>query len=116
MLARLVCTLILFSAAAWSASRLSYSTYLRDGFTPSAIATDPAGNVYLAGSTIVDPITSQTAAIFVKLDPTGSRYLLVRTFGGSGFDIAMAVAVDSAGDAYVTGNTSSPDFPVTPGS
>jgi uncharacterized protein (TIGR03437 family) len=112
----LVYALLLFAPAAWAASGLTYSTYLRDGFTPSAIATDSAGNVYLAGSTIVDAATSQTAAMVVKLDPTGGQYLYVRTFGGSGFDTALGIAVDSAGDAYVAGNTSSPDFPITPGS
>jgi hypothetical protein len=99
----------------WASSGLTYSTYLREGFTPSAIATDVTGNVYIAGSTIVDPITSQTAVMVVKLDQTGVQYLYTRSIGGSGFDTATAIAVDSAGNAYVTGNTSSPDFPVTPG-
>jgi hypothetical protein len=52
----------------------------------------------------------------VKLNPTGTGYLYVRTVGGSGFDAATGIAVDSAGNAYVTGTTSSPDFPITPGS
>jgi hypothetical protein len=106
--------LLLFASSA-SASGLAYSTYLRDGFTPSAIVTDPAGNVYIAGSTIVDPATSQTAAMVVKLDPTGAQYLYVRTFGGSASDTALGFAVDSSGNAYVTGTASSPDFPITPG-
>jgi uncharacterized protein (TIGR03437 family) len=115
MLTHLICGLLLCTSAAWSASGLAYSTYLRGGFTPAAIATDPAGNVYLTGAAVLDATTSQTAVTVVKLDPSGGQYLYVRTFGGSGFDTAMAIAVDSAGDAYVTGNTSSPDFPVTPG-
>jgi uncharacterized protein (TIGR03437 family) len=116
MLAHIVCALLLFSSAAWPASSLTYSTYLRDGFTPAAITTDSAGNVYLAGSTTIDRTSSQTAAIVVKLNPTGTGYLYVRTVGGSGFDAATGIAVDSAGNAYVTGTTSSPDFPITPGS
>jgi hypothetical protein len=94
---------------------VTYSTYLRDGFTPSAIATDSSGNVYLAGSAIVDAATSQTAAMVVKLNPTGAQYLYVRTVGGSASDAASGIAVDSMGNAYVTGTTSSADFPFTPG-
>ena len=115
MLARLVCALMLFSTAVWSSSGLTYSTYLREGFTPSAIATDAAGDVYIAGSTIVDPTSLQAAAMVVKLDQTGGRYLYMRSFGGSGFDTATGIVVDSAGNTYLTGNTPSPDFPVTPG-
>jgi Beta-propeller repeat len=105
----LVCAVVLFTPAAWAASGLTSSTYLRAGFTPAAIATDAAGNVYLAGSTMVN------SATVVKLDPTGAHYMYARTFGGSGSDTALAIAVDSSGDAFVTGTTSSPDFPITPG-
>lgn len=94
---------------------LAYSTYLRDGFTPNAIATDSAGNVYLAGSSIVDPSTGQTTALIVKLNPQATQYVYVRYFGGSVYDAASAIAVDSAGNAYITGTTGSPDFPVTTG-
>jgi len=111
----LVCALLLFTPAAWPRSGVTYSTYLRDGFTPSAIATDSSGNVYLAGSAIVDAATSQTAAMVVKLNPTGAQYLYVRTVGGSASDAASGIAVDSMGNAYVTGTTSSADFPFTPG-
>lgn len=116
MFARLVfCGVFVLNSAAWCASGLTYSTYLRDGFTPSAVVTDAAGSVYLAGSTIIDEANSQTAAMVIKLDPAGAHYLFLRTFGGSASDAATGIAVDKAGNAYVTGTTSSPDFPVTPG-
>jgi uncharacterized protein (TIGR03437 family) len=115
MFTHLLCASLLFSSAAWSASSLTYSTYLRDGFTPSAIATDSAGNVYLAGSATIDRTSSQTAAIVMKLNPAGTQYLYVRTVGGSASEAATAIALDRAGNAYVAGTTSSPDFPVTPG-
>ncbi|MGB6941189.1 MAG: SBBP repeat-containing protein [Bryobacteraceae bacterium] len=115
MLTRLACAVLVLSSAAWSASGLTYSTYLRDGFAPSAIVTDAAGNVYLAGSTTIDRTSSQTSAIVVKLNPTGAQYLYVRTIGGFGSDAATGIAVDGTGNAYLAGTTSSPDFPVTPG-
>ncbi len=107
------CFLIL--APAFAAPQLTYSTYLRDGFTPNAIATDAAGNIYLAGSAVVDPGTSQTTALVVKLDPQATQYLYVRYIGGSVYDSATAIAVDSAGNGYVAGTTASPDFPVSDG-
>jgi uncharacterized protein (TIGR03437 family) len=118
MLTHLAGALLLFSTAAWSASGLTYSTYLRAGLTPAAIATDTSGNVYLAGSTLANPnypATWPSAAIVVKLDPAGASYRYTRTIGGSAHDTAAGIAVDAAGNAYVIGTTSSPDFPVTPG-
>jgi uncharacterized protein (TIGR03437 family) len=94
---------------------LTYSTYLRDSFTPNAIATDSTGNIYLAGNAIVDPATSQSTVLVVKLNPQASQYLYVRYLGGSVKDSANAIAVDAAGNAYVAGSTASPDFPVTSG-
>jgi uncharacterized protein (TIGR03437 family) len=104
-----------FAAVAPTFPALTYSTYLRDSFTPNAIATDSAGNIYLAGNAVVDPSTSQGTVLVVKLNPQASQYLYVRYFGGSVSDSAYAIAVDSAGDAYVAGVTTSPDFPVTSG-
>ena len=104
-----------FSQSTTFTPGLTYSTYLRNGFTPAAVATDPAGNVYLAGSVVTDPASSQTAVMVVKLNPKGSKYIYVRTLGGSSFDSAAAIAVDSDGNAYVTGSAFSVDFPVTAG-
>lgn len=101
------------SASAFPA--LIYSTYLRDTFTPNSIATDASGNIYLAGSTIVDSASSQATALVVKLNPKATQYLYVRYLGGSLYDSAGAIAVDSAGNAYIAGSTGSPDFPVTAG-
>src|SRR5271169_997304 len=99
-------SLLLCSSLAWGflgiplvpTPALTYSTYLRGGFTPKAIATDSSGNVYLAGSGIVDATTTQIAAMVLKLDPKGSRYLYTRWFAGSLTDAASAIAVDSAGN------------------
>lgn len=105
----------LFSGILSAFPALAYSTYLRDAFTPQAVAVDAAGDIYLAGNAVVDPVTQQTTALVVKLNPKGTQYLYVRYIGGSVKDSASAIAVDSAGNAYVVGSTASPDFPVTSG-
>jgi uncharacterized protein (TIGR03437 family) len=104
-----------FAAPAPSFPVLTYSTYLRDSFTPKAIATDSSGNIYMAGNAIVDPSTLQSTVLVVKLNPQASQYLYVRYLGGSVSDSASAIAVDAAGNAYVAGSTTSPDFPITTG-
>src|SRR3984957_1771065 len=109
------CAGLAFAATAPTFPALTYSTYLRGSFTPNAIATDSSGNIYLAGNAIVNASTSQTTVLVVKLNPQASQYLYVRYLGGSVNDNANAIAVDSAGDAYVAGVTTSPDFPVTSG-
>jgi len=51
----------------------------------------------------------------LKLDPAG--VLVYSTYiGGSNRDRANAIAVDSSGNAYITGGTSSTNYPTTPGS
>jgi hypothetical protein len=79
--------LVLFSGLASAAptptlAALTYSTYLRDGFTPNAIATDPSGNIYVAGSILVDPAAFQITVLVIKLNPQATQYLYVRYLGG----------------------------------
>lgn len=117
---RILLCLIILSApgpafAASTTPALIYSTYLRDSFTPNAIATDSAGNIYLAGSAIVDTADRQRTVLVVKLDPQATNYLYMRYLGGSVYESANAIAVDGAGNAYIAGVTASPDFPQTAG-
>jgi hypothetical protein len=112
-----------------SGSVLIYSTYLGGsgddrGF---GLAVDSAGNAYVTGySTSTDFPTSVVAsqktlagpadAFVTKLNLAGSAPLVYSTYlGGDGDDRGYAVAVDSAGNAYVTGSSTSTDFPTTPG-
>ena len=121
-----------FRVAAWDASRplvidpvLGYSTFLGGTSTDQGfgVVLDQAGNAYITGSTIssdfpvtpgaVGPVRTGVTDVFVsKLDPTGTTLLYSTFLGGSGDDVGNAIAVDSAGNAYVAGNTTSNNFPV----
>jgi len=105
-----------------------FSTYLGGTSYEEELATttDSAGDVYVVGDTYSAdfPATSgafQTTyaggvdAFVAKLDPTGTRLLYATYLGGRDYEEAYAIAVDASGAAYVTGWTSSDDFPTTPG-
>jgi ASPM-SPD-2-Hydin domain-containing protein/beta-propeller repeat-containing protein/HYDIN/CFA65/VesB family protein len=112
---------------------LIFSTYLGGsgqsgkGDSGTGVAVDASGNVYISGTTASTdfPITASNAyqvvnngtplnGFFTKLDPTGGTLLYSTFLGGSGDDSANAIAVDSNGNAYVTGQSTSTNFPVTP--
>lgn len=103
---------------------LVYSTYLggsSDDFS-NGIAVDSSGDAYVVGLTDSPdfPLASigsynptQFRMFLTKFDPTGSTLLFADYFGGtSGADEAYGIALDSSGNAYVTGVASSSDFPV----
>jgi len=101
-----------------------YATYL--GGTAQdvgyGIAVDSAGDVYITGNTVSTnfPITAGdfqstlngvSNAFVAKINPEGTALVYSTYLGGSGSDAGKAIAVDSAGNAYVTGSTTSTDFP-----
>ena len=92
-------------------ANLAISTYLKDGFNPAAIASDSAGNVYLAGSAVIDPASQTTSAVVAKLDPKASQYLYLTYFDSAATDQLSSIAVDGAGNAYIAGWTTNPNFP-----
>ena len=114
-------------------SSLVYSTYLGGNQFDSvnSVAIDSEGNAYVAGlAQSVDlPTTTgvlqpnlgniQTIrcsfgdAFVAKIDPFSGTLLYATYLGGTSFDSAEGVVVDSAGNAIVTGSTDSNDFPVT---
>ncbi|MGH9842479.1 MAG: SBBP repeat-containing protein [Blastocatellia bacterium] len=56
-----------------------------------------------------------TDAFVLALNPAGSALVYSTYLGGSGADFGGSIAVDSAGNAYVAGGSSSSNFPTTPG-
>jgi hypothetical protein len=105
---------------------LVYSTYLGgSGYDLGyGIAVDSAGNAYVTGGSLstdfptanpLQPIygggSSFGDAFVAKLNPAGSALVYSTYLGGSGDDQGNGIAVDSSGNAYVTGNTSSTNFP-----
>src|ERR1035438_5290087 len=91
-----------------------------------AVAVDQLGNVYVTGfnagsaATFTGHPATLTAAqggggtevFVVKMNSTGALVYDV-VFGGGHTDVGGGIAVDSSGNAYVTGFTSSPNFPIT---
>ncbi len=105
-----------------SGSALVYSTYLGGNGNDigHGIAVDAAGNTYVTGETdmttfpTVNPIQgcSGPLAFVTKINASGSALVYSTCLGGgSGVSRGFAIAVDSAGNAYVTGHTSSTNFP-----
>jgi len=95
---------------------------------PVAIAVDPQGQPLLAGAAYSGfpttpgafqpqwpSATSQTSGFLAKLNASGSSILYGTYLGGSLTDQITQLTQDILGNVYVTGATSSTDFPVTPG-
>jgi hypothetical protein len=129
---------VAFDVAAYDSSKpliidpiLSYSSYLggNDEDESNAIAIDSTGNAYITGSTVSSDFPTKNPlqagfhglqdAFVAKFNPaiSGSASLLYSTYLGSsdGNAFGLGIAVDSAGNAYVTGGTASTNFPTTPG-
>ncbi len=107
-----------------SGSTLMYSTFLGGTGTDVAngIALDSGGNAYVVGSTTStdfptrNPLPSETGDGFVtELNSSGNALVYSSYLGGGTGDFAGAVAVDGAGNAYVTGGTKNPGFFTTNG-
>jgi len=107
-------------------SALIYSTYLGGSVEDlvNGIAADSGGNAYVAGQTESADFPTANAfqaachdcpAIFnafvSKINPAGSALVYSTFLAGSDTTIAEAIALDASGDAYVTGTTTSTDFP-----
>jgi hypothetical protein len=91
---------------------------------PAAIAVDTAGEAYVSGSAqeVDFPVANAFQSTYgggasdgflLKLDARGSTLLFSTYLGGTGFVAAHAMALDSAGNVVVVGDTSSANFPLS---
>jgi len=111
---------------------LVYSTYLggSGSDTATAIAVSASGDAFVTGTTTsADFPTASTAttgafqtayggngdAFVAQLSSDGSKLVYSSYLGGTGADFGQGIAVDSSGNAYVTGSTQSVNFPTCPG-
>jgi hypothetical protein len=102
---------------------ISYSTYLGGSLSDmaSSIAVDSTGSVYVAGAAMSadfpvagapqSKLAGESNAFIAKLSADGSRLVYSTYLGGTDADGASGIAVDSQGQAYITGVTSSRNFP-----
>lgn len=115
-----------------NATDLLYATYL-GGLGEDAgyaVAVDAAGSAFVTGVTLstgfpaapgafqvtcgLDPSAGCLDAFVAKLSPGGASLSYATFIGGNNLDLAYGIAVDSSGQAYVTGATYSSNFPTTP--
>ena len=106
-----------------SGTALVYSTYLggSSNETGYGIAVDSARDAYVTGDTTSTDFPTKNPlqaanngggdGFVTELDPTGSTLVYSTYIGGTGNDDPRAIAVDSAGSAYITGQTNSLDYP-----
>lgn len=129
---------VFISKLASNGASLIYSTYLGGSGEdiPGDIAVSTGGNAYVTGFTdssnftMENPIQAQFAgsgicpggvfgdfpcrdAFVTKLDLTGSKLVFSTYLGGSSDDVAIGIAVDNDGNAYISGSTFSSNFPTT---
>jgi hypothetical protein len=101
---------------------LAYSTYLGGSLNDYAagIAVDDEGNAYVTGKTRSPNFPTKNPyerdqsiedAYVTKIAPSGRSLVYSTYLGGSDYDYALAIAIDKAGNAYVTGGTLSTNFP-----
>ena len=109
---------------------LVYSTLLKGTIQGNAIAIDSSGAAYVTGDLVqglLVPVFPVKAGAFdagyngdydayaLKLNPAGSDIVYSTFLGGAGADHGRSIAIDASGNAYVTGDTESSNFPTTAG-
>ena len=107
---------------------IQYTTFLGGGSddTGAGIVVDGSGNAYIGGTTQSPDFpttagafkrtgaTNNFAEAFVsKLNASGTALVYSTFIGGSDMEFGRRIAIDAAGNAYITGQTKSSNFPVT---
>jgi uncharacterized protein (TIGR03437 family) len=87
-----------------------FSTFIGDAsdYQVARIRTDAQGNTYIGGTRSSGALSEM---FVMKLDPAGN-IVLFNALGGKGGEAVADLAIDAAGDIYLAGSTSSPDFPL----
>lgn len=108
-----------------SGSELVYSTYLggNDDDQGFSLAVNQQGNVFITGSTASRNFPGVTEGVLngitdgfvTQLNRQGTAVIYSRFLGGNDEDEASSIAIDSQDNAYITGDTFSPNFPVKDG-
>ncbi len=103
-------------------TNIIYSSYLGGTFGDlgRGIAVDLAGSAFITGATFSDDFTAVNAfqatnrgvgdAFVARVNPAGTALVYSSFLGGAGTDEGAGIAIDSSGNAYVVGTTSSGDF------
>jgi hypothetical protein len=87
----------------------------------TGLTVDASGNIYLSGDTqspdfpifnsLGSALSGDRDAFVVKLTPAADQFFYSSLVGGSGLEGGVSIAADTAGNAYITGKTSSSDYP-----
>lgn len=103
---------------------LVYSTFLgtSNNMVPGAIQVDSSGDAFIVGTDVAfdlaNPIEQYQGGndgdiVVAEISPSATTLLMATFLGGVDWESVSGLALDSSGNAYLTGSTMSTDFPVT---
>ena len=109
-------------------SALVYSTYIGGNTIDqgNSISIDANGNAYITGTTTStnypttsgayqDTLGGNGNAFVTKLNSAGSALVYSTFIGGNNYDYGYSIVIDASGNAYITGNSNSSNYPTTSG-
>ncbi|MGB9123418.1 MAG: SBBP repeat-containing protein [Candidatus Angelobacter sp.] len=110
----------------FTGSHLVFSVFFSDVDSFPQLALDAENNIYVTGTTSSDHFPTTPGAFqrtrvggldafAAKLNPSGTALIYSTLLGGTGDEQGPSIAIDPSGNAYITGDTGSQDFPTTSG-